>query len=220
MEVTPELVAGYRNQGGLDLLGRSMETFDTKEHMDAIKDTCAALKLQGLVFIGGARTATGGEGGRQANPLDPACLPACRLNNRTSCLPACLCLLAVGVAYLHEYLRASQVPTVVTVVPCSIDGTMANQFVETSVGYHTACQVYGELVGNTAIDGASAKKYWMFRESPPTPPPPPPSPPPHVEGVCVLSPVSVRLMGADPSNIALEVALQSAPNMVLLAEGG
>jgi hypothetical protein len=30
-------------------------------------------------------------------------------------------------------------------------------------------QVYSELVGNTAIDGASAKKYYMFRESSPPP---------------------------------------------------
>jgi 6-phosphofructokinase len=46
-----------------------------------------------------------------------------------------------AVAYLHEFLRASNVPTAVTVVPSGIDGTMANKFVETSIGYHTACQV-------------------------------------------------------------------------------
>ena len=46
-------------------------------------------------------------------------------------------------AYLHEYLAAEGVGTAVSVVPCSIDGTMVNQFVETSVGFHTACQVGG-----------------------------------------------------------------------------
>jgi hypothetical protein len=30
VEVTEELLSTYRNQGGLDMLGRSQETFDTK----------------------------------------------------------------------------------------------------------------------------------------------------------------------------------------------
>lgn len=51
-------------------------------------------------------------------------------------------------------------------------------------------KVYSQLVGNTAIDGASARKYWYF----------------------------MRLMGQDPSHIALEVAMQTHPDMVLLAE--
>jgi 6-phosphofructokinase len=51
-------------------------------------------------------------------------------------------------------------------------------------------QVYSQLAGNTAIDGASARKYWYF----------------------------MRLMGQSPSHIALETALQTHPNVVLLAE--
>jgi len=152
--VTSELLSTYRNQGGLDMLGRSHESFpDTPSKMKGFKDACVALNLDGLVFVGGCRTAT-------------------------------------GVAYLTEYLKAELVPTACTVVPAGIDGTLTNQFVESTVGFHTACQVYSELVGNTAIDGASAKKYWMF----------------------------LRLMGSDVSNIALEVALRSAPNLILLAE--
>ena len=36
---------------------------------------------------------------------------------------------------------AEGVPTSLAVVPCGIDGTLANQMVETTVGFHTACQV-------------------------------------------------------------------------------
>ena len=152
--ITDDLLANYRNQGGLDLLGRSHENFpENPAEMAKFKDACVALKLDGLVFVGGCRTAT-------------------------------------GVAYLSEYLKTEKVGTACTVVPAGIDGTLTNQFVESTVGFHTACQVYSELVGNTAIDGASAKKYWMF----------------------------LRLMGSDVSNIALEVALRSAPNLILLAE--
>lgn len=154
VQVTSELLSTYRNQGGLDLLGRSHEKFpDTVAMMEGFKDACVRLRLDGLVFVGGCRTAT-------------------------------------GVAYLSEYLMAEGVPTACTVVPAGIDGTLTNQFVETTLGFHTACKVYSELVGNTAIDGASAKKYWMF----------------------------LRLMGSNVSNIALEVALRSAPNLILLAE--
>lgn len=46
-----------------------------------------------------------------------------------------------GAAYLTEYFKAEGVNTALCVVPCGIDGTLSNQFVETTVGFHTACQV-------------------------------------------------------------------------------
>lgn len=46
------------------------------------------------------------------------------------------------------------------------------------------------LLGNNSTDGASAKKYYYFQ----------------------------RLMGQEPSNIALEVALATKPNYTILAE--
>ncbi|CAM9173104.1 unnamed protein product, partial [Sphacelaria rigidula] len=93
-------------------------------------------------------------------------------------------------AYLAEYFNANGVKTSVVAVPCTISGGMKNNFVESAVGFDTAVKVYSQLVGNTAIDGASARKYWYF----------------------------MRLMGQDPSHIALEVAMQTHPNVVLLAE--
>ncbi|CBJ31829.1 RecName: Full=Pyrophosphate--fructose 6-phosphate 1-phosphotransferase subunit beta; Short=PFP; AltName: Full=6-phosphofructokinase, pyrophosphate dependent; AltName: Full=Pyrophosphate-dependent 6-ph [Ectocarpus siliculosus] len=97
---------------------------------------------------------------------------------------------ATDAAYLSEYFHTAGLKTSVACVPCTISGGMKNNFVESAVGFDTAVKVYSQLVGNTAIDGASARKYWYF----------------------------MRLMGQDPSHIALEVAMQTHPNMVLLAE--
>ncbi|CAM9510914.1 unnamed protein product, partial [Laminaria digitata] len=153
VEITDDLLHGYCNQGGFDLLGRSRDSIRTETEMDKAKASCEALDLDGLVLIGGNTTAT-------------------------------------DAAFLAEYFHAKGVKTSVVGVPCTISGGMKNNFVESAVGFDTAVKVYSQLVGNTAIDGASARKYWYF----------------------------MRLMGQDPSHIALEVAMQTHPNMVLLAE--
>jgi pyrophosphate--fructose-6-phosphate 1-phosphotransferase len=62
--------------------------------------------------------------------------------------------------------------------------------VETSFGFDTAVRVYSDLIANIARDTLSAKKYYHF----------------------------VRLMGRCASHITLEAALQTQPNIVLIAE--
>lgn len=47
----------------------------------------------------------------------------------------------VGAAYLSELFKSEGVSTCVVSVPFGIDGAMANKFVETSVGFDTACKV-------------------------------------------------------------------------------
>lgn len=100
-------------------------------------------------------------------------------------------------AYLAEYFRKEKVPTAVVGVPCGIEGNMTNEFVETSIGFDSSAKAVAQLVGNTAIDGSSARKYYYF----------------------------LRLMdGAgsggriSSSHQALEVALQTKPNLLLLSE--
>ncbi|CAM9151356.1 unnamed protein product [Choristocarpus tenellus] len=153
VDITDALLEGYSNQGGFDLLGRSVDSIRTEEEMAKARSACETLKLDGLVLIGGNTTHTDG-------------------------------------AFLAEYFKSKNVKTCVIGVPCTISGGMKNNFVESAVGFDTAVKVYSQLVGNTAIDGASARKYWYF----------------------------MRLMGQDPSHIALETALQTHPNLVLLAE--
>jgi len=67
---------------------------------------------------------------------------------------------------------------------------MKNQFIEAAFGFDTACKVYSELIGNIATDGCSSRKYYYF----------------------------IRLMGRGASHIALECALQTHPDVVLLGE--
>ena len=50
--------------------------------------------------------------------------------------------------------------------------------------------MYSQLIGNMLTDSASAVKYWYF----------------------------VRLMGKEPSHLALECALSTCPNMVIISE--
>jgi len=62
--------------------------------------------------------------------------------------------------------------------------------VETAFGFDTASKVYSQLVGNIETDCASAKKYWYF----------------------------IKLMGRQPSHLALECSLQAPPNVTLIGE--
>lgn len=93
-------------------------------------------------------------------------------------------------AYLAEYFANNKCPTNIITVPVDISGSLKDEFVETTVGFDTATKVACQVVGNNATDGASAKKYYYF----------------------------MRLMGQEPSHSALEVALVTKPNFVILAE--
>ncbi|KAL0206784.1 hypothetical protein P9112_012495 [Eukaryota sp. TZLM1-RC] len=93
-------------------------------------------------------------------------------------------------ANLAEYFRANQLKTSVIGLPKTIDGDLKNKDIEISFGFHTACMVYSELIGNIQTDCNSAKKYYHF----------------------------IRLMGRAASHIALECGLQTRPNMVIISE--
>jgi diphosphate-dependent phosphofructokinase len=93
-------------------------------------------------------------------------------------------------ALLAHYFLEHQCKTVVVGVPKTIDGDLKNEWVEQSFGFDTACRTYSEMIGNLSRDCLSAKKYSHF----------------------------VRLMGRSASHIALECALQTHPNGVLIGE--
>jgi pyrophosphate--fructose-6-phosphate 1-phosphotransferase len=153
VEITDDILALYKNQGGLELLGRTVDKIKGDKQLEQVKATCDALKLDGLVLIGGSKTNT-------------------------------------DAAHLAEYFIHAKCGTAVIGVPCGIDGSFKNQFVETTVGFDTACKVYSQLIGNIATDGNSAKKYYYF----------------------------LRLMGNKPSHINLECALETHPNVTILSE--
>jgi pyrophosphate--fructose-6-phosphate 1-phosphotransferase len=93
-------------------------------------------------------------------------------------------------ALLAEYFTHTGADIQVIGVPKTIDGDLKNAQIETSFGFDTATKTYSELVGNICRDANSAKKYWHF----------------------------IKLMGRSASHIALEVALQTHPNVTVISE--
>jgi diphosphate--fructose-6-phosphate 1-phosphotransferase len=93
-------------------------------------------------------------------------------------------------AFLAEYFLSNGSKTRVIAVPATVDGNIHHKYISTSLGFDTASKIYSQLVGNMLTDSNSAIKYWYF----------------------------IRLMGRDPSHLALECALQTHPNIVILSE--
>ncbi|KAI0512039.1 hypothetical protein KFK09_012674 [Dendrobium nobile] len=58
LKITDEVLSSYKNQGGYDLLGRTVDQIRTIEQVNAAKAACEALKLDGLVIIGGVTSNT------------------------------------------------------------------------------------------------------------------------------------------------------------------
>ncbi|XP_024990236.1 pyrophosphate--fructose 6-phosphate 1-phosphotransferase subunit alpha-like [Cynara cardunculus var. scolymus] len=58
LEITDDVLATYKNQGGFDLLGRTKDQIRTTEQVNAAMDACKALKLDGLVIVGGVTSNT------------------------------------------------------------------------------------------------------------------------------------------------------------------
>lgn len=95
-------------------------------------------------------------------------------------------------AILAEYFKAKQTGTCVVGCPKTIDGDLRNAYVETSFGFDTAVKTYAELIGNLCTDVATSQNRYHF----------------------------VRLMGRSASNITLECALQTRPNLCFIGEEG
>ncbi|EER96517.1 hypothetical protein BDA96_02G166800 [Sorghum bicolor] len=153
LEITDDVLSSYKNQGGFDLLGRTVDQIRTTEQINAAKATCCDLNLDGLIIIGGVTSNS-------------------------------------DAAQLAEIFAEHNCKTKVIGVPVTLSGDLRNQFVETTVGFDTVCKVNSQLISNVCLDAISAGKYYYF----------------------------VRLMGGKASHVALECALQSHPNMVILGE--
>lgn len=91
---------------------------------------------------------------------------------------------------VSEYFKTNKIDTNVVVVPATLDGNIRHRYIQTTLGFDTAAKVYSQLIGNMLTDSASAIKYWYF----------------------------IRLMGRDPSHLALECALKTHPNMCIISE--
>lgn len=92
--------------------------------------------------------------------------------------------------YFSEYLLKQKIDTRIVAVPASVDGNIHHKYVQTAIGFDTCSKYYSQLIGNMLTDSASAIKYWYF----------------------------IRLMGNQPSHMALECALKTNPNAVIISE--
>ncbi|OII71579.1 phosphofructokinase family protein [Cryptosporidium andersoni] len=104
-----------------------------------------------------------------------------------------LCGSAFGMtqsAILTEYFLQHNCNTKIVGVPATASNNLTNDLVETCVGFDSSTKLYASLIGNVLTDAASMPKYWHF----------------------------IRLMGRQPSNEVLECALQTHPNVVIIAE--
>ena len=92
-------------------------------------------------------------------------------------------------AFLAENLRS--IGTQVIGIPKTIDGDLqVPGLLQIPFGFHSACMAFATEVGNLNSDCKSDLKYWHFN----------------------------RLMGRSASHIALEVAFQTHPNVILIGE--
>jgi pyrophosphate--fructose-6-phosphate 1-phosphotransferase len=92
-------------------------------------------------------------------------------------------------AFLAENLR--DIGTQVIGLPKTIDGDLqVPGLCQIPFGYHSACMAFATEIGNLNSDCKSDLKYWHFN----------------------------RLMGRSASHIALEVAFQTHPNVILIGE--
>ncbi|KAL6633665.1 hypothetical protein ACP70R_026336 [Stipagrostis hirtigluma subsp. patula] len=114
-------------------------------------------------------------------------------------------------AQLAETFAEAKCPTKVVGVPVTLNGDLKNQFVETTVGFDTICKVNSQLISNVCTDALSAEKVplvvlkdAMLAE--------------HQSAATFFYYYFIRLMGRKASHVALECALQSHPNMVILGE--
>jgi diphosphate--fructose-6-phosphate 1-phosphotransferase len=58
IEITQENFKYYRNHGGYDFLGRSVDKIRSKEELEATRKACEELNLDGLVLVGATHTMT------------------------------------------------------------------------------------------------------------------------------------------------------------------
>jgi diphosphate--fructose-6-phosphate 1-phosphotransferase len=91
---------------------------------------------------------------------------------------------------LAEYFEKNSSKCKVVGCPKTIDGDLKNEHIEVSFGFDTATKTYSEAIGNLSVDAMSSKTYYYF----------------------------VRVMGRSASHIALECALKTRVNLVLIGE--
>nr|GMD85840.1 pyrophosphate--fructose 6-phosphate 1-phosphotransferase subunit alpha [Ipomoea batatas] len=148
LEITDDILATYKNQGGYDLLGRTKDQIRSTEQVNAALTACTSLKLDGLVIVGGVTSNT--DAAYLAEAFAEAKCPT-----KSEASFACLLVIQVSQQLITTFIQ-------VVGVPVTLNGDLKNQFVETNVGFDTICKVNSQLISNVCTDALSAEKYYYF----------------------------------------------------------
>eukprot|EP01083_Nonionella_stella_P085005 235400_1 len=93
-------------------------------------------------------------------------------------------------AVLAEFFSSKGSKCTVVGIPKTIDGDLQNEYIEVSFGFDTAVKTFSQMISNICRDCVSAAKAWHF----------------------------IKLMGRDASQVTLDCALQTHPNIALIGE--
>lgn len=139
IEVTAELLAKFRNQGGFHLLGSGRTKIETPEHFAKTAAICAKLALDGLIVVGG------GEFTRVRFSVPPAVVSLWQqqliltlllfLFDRFVSLPSDDS--NTNAALIAEFFKKTSHRTRCVGCPKTIDGDLRNEFIEMSFGFDT-----------------------------------------------------------------------------------
>jgi diphosphate--fructose-6-phosphate 1-phosphotransferase len=129
-----------------------------KGHMVPLRDVASSYRRRGGVELLG-RT----QDQLCKSPEDMASILAtCKKHGLTGLVLLGGTRTATDAAYLAEYFAAQKAGTSVVLVPCGIENSLLNPFVEATLGFDTAAKTVSQIVANTCTDGASARKYYYF----------------------------------------------------------
>ncbi|RLM86538.1 pyrophosphate--fructose 6-phosphate 1-phosphotransferase subunit alpha-like [Panicum miliaceum] len=155
LEITDDVLLSYKNQGGFDFLGRTVDQIRTTEQVNAAMSTCCDLSLDGLIIIGGVTSNSDA-----AQLAETFATHNCKTKvwshySQTSSDPY--------LAIRNKFSESTQILQVIG-VPVTLSGDLKNQFVETTVGFDTVCKVNSQLISNVCLDAVSAGKVILGEE--------------------------------------------------------
>ncbi|CAK0886682.1 unnamed protein product [Prorocentrum cordatum] len=124
---------------------------------DEMKDIDIMTSTGGIELLGRTQDQLAGSEERMA-----AILASCRKSELSGLILLGGTRTATDAARLAEYFASQKASTSVVLVPCGIENSLLNPFVEATLGFDTAAKTVAQIVANTCTDGASARKYYYF----------------------------------------------------------
>jgi len=181
-------VTSFASRNGWEVLGfiGGTEGFFAKQYISLTEElTQAFARTGGMALLGRTQEKIRGREEDMKKVCEELNLNGLILVGGSRTISACV--------EIAEYFTKNDVKTSLVTVPMSISGAIKGPLVEESVGFDSNCKAVARLVGNFAIDGASARKYWYFLRT-------------------------MESNTATTSHVTLEVALETHPNICLLNE--